>query len=71
MQEHVFTNCRLVLAEEVVEGSLVVRDGKIVGIDSGHTAIAGATDLEGDVLIPGLVELHTDNLERHLSLIHI
>ena len=25
----------------------------------------GAVDLEGDLLAPGLIELHTDNLEKH------
>jgi alpha-D-ribose 1-methylphosphonate 5-triphosphate diphosphatase len=29
--------------------------------------VAGAIDCGGDYLAPGLVELHTDNLERHLS----
>lgn len=66
MQEHVFSNCRLVLADEVIEGSLVVRDGRIAAIDSAPSGAAGAVDMEGDLLIPGLVELHTDNLERHL-----
>ncbi len=27
----------------------------------------GALDLEGDFLLPGLVELHTDNLEKHVA----
>lgn len=66
MQEHVFKNCRIVLADCVVEGSLLVRDGIIAEINSGPCDVAGATDLEGDLLMPGLVELHTDNLERHL-----
>jgi len=26
----------------------------------------GALDWEGDWLLPGLVEVHTDNLERHV-----
>lgn len=66
MQEHVLTNCRLVLAGDVIDGTLVVRDGKIAEINAGPSAVSGALDLEGDLLIPGLVELHTDNLERHL-----
>ena len=28
---------------------------------------AGAVDLEGDYLVPGLVELHTDNMEKHFA----
>ena len=61
-----FHNARLVLPDEVVHGSLSVRDGRIDGIHSGGTGSPAAIDLEGDYLLPGLVELHTDNFERHL-----
>jgi alpha-D-ribose 1-methylphosphonate 5-triphosphate diphosphatase len=63
--EIVLANARLVLADEVFQGSLALRDGRIAAIDHGVTAAAAAQDLDGDLLIPGLVELHTDNLERH------
>lgn len=61
-----FTNARLVLADEVVFGSMRVRDGRIAAIDPGASAVRDAVDLEGDFLLPGLVEIHTDNFERHL-----
>jgi alpha-D-ribose 1-methylphosphonate 5-triphosphate diphosphatase len=61
------TNARLVLADRVVEGSLSVRDGKIASVDEGKVARAPASDLEGDWLLPGLVEVHTDNLEGHVK----
>lgn len=61
-----FKNARLVLPTEVVQGSLDVRRGVIAGIQSGDTGLPHALDLEGDYLLPGLVEIHTDNLERHL-----
>jgi alpha-D-ribose 1-methylphosphonate 5-triphosphate diphosphatase len=64
--EEVFTNARVVLAEEIVDGTLVVRDGVIADIQPGRSH-APATDLDGDYLIPGLVELHTDHLETHYS----
>jgi alpha-D-ribose 1-methylphosphonate 5-triphosphate diphosphatase len=59
----VFRNARIVLADEVITGSVLVEDGRISAIDPGE----GATgeDLGGDYLIPGLVELHTDHLENH------
>jgi alpha-D-ribose 1-methylphosphonate 5-triphosphate diphosphatase len=63
----IFANANLILDTETVRGSVVVQDGKITQIDSGTTLPAGAIDLQGDYLAPGLVELHTDNLERHLS----
>ena len=63
MSETVFFNAQIVLPDEVVRGSLVIREGRIAGIDSGPS-LAGE-DFEGDYLIPGLVELHTDHLENH------
>jgi len=61
-----FKNARMVMPDEVVLGSLTSADGRIAHIDSGNTSAMGALDLEGDYLLPGLVEMHTDNLERHL-----
>jgi alpha-D-ribose 1-methylphosphonate 5-triphosphate diphosphatase len=66
-QETIFANARLVLASEVIHGSLVVRDGRIHRIDSGAGAVKGAIDCESAYLSPGLIELHTDNLERHMQ----
>lgn len=63
----ILTNARLVLGDEVVHGSLHVRGGRIAAIDTGATMFRGALDCEGDFLLPGLVEIHTDNLERHLT----
>ena len=67
MAEQIFTNARLVLADEVVEGTLAVRDGVITAIDRDHSRHGSAIDLEGDYLMPGFVELHTDNLEKHMT----
>ena len=67
MAEQVFVNARVVLADEVIRsGSVRVVDGRIDSVDSGRSSLAGAFDLEGDLLLPGLVEVHTDNLERHV-----
>ncbi|MFG1281783.1 alpha-D-ribose 1-methylphosphonate 5-triphosphate diphosphatase [Xanthobacter autotrophicus] len=66
MTEQVFANARLVLADEIVTGHLTVRDGRIHAIGTG-TAPQCAVDLEGDFLLPGLVELHTDHVEGHLA----
>ncbi len=66
MKESLFTNCRLVLPDEVRPASLSVREGRIAAID-GPGGPAGALDCEGDYIIPGLVELHTDHLESHFK----
>ena len=63
--ETVLSNARIVLANEIVEGSLVLRDGFIAGIDAGGSR--SGEDMGGDYVIPGLVELHTDHLEGHYA----
>ncbi len=63
--ETTLTNARIVLADEIVDGSVLIRDGKIADVSSG--ASRAGEDMEGDFLIPGLVELHTDHLEGHYS----
>jgi len=59
-------NARIVLADEVIRGCVQIHHGRIAAIDSGPTASTDGIDLEGDYLMPGFVEIHTDNLERHL-----
>jgi alpha-D-ribose 1-methylphosphonate 5-triphosphate diphosphatase len=66
-QTTILANARLILETEVVHGSLVMRDGLISDIDIGAGVPTGALDCAGDYLAPGLIELHTDNLERHMS----
>jgi len=61
-----FKNARMVLPDEVVLGSLSASHGRIDQIDSGALTASDAVDLDGDYLLPGLVEMHTDNFERHL-----
>ena len=63
----VLANARLILTDEVRSGAVVLRDGRIHDILDGGAVPAGATDCKGDFLAPGLVELHTDNLERHIQ----
>lgn len=65
MNPIVFRNAHLVLSDEVRLGSLQVVNGCIEALDSSALGQTGI-DLEGDYLLPGLVEIHTDNLERHL-----
>lgn len=66
MNDMILTNARLVLPDRVVAGSVAVRDGLIAAVDEGPCASLAALDMGGDLLIPGLVELHTDNLEKLL-----
>jgi len=61
------TNARIVTTDEVVLGTVTVQDGRFADLQTGCTRSAQAEDWCGDYLIPGLVELHTDNLEKHLE----
>ena len=65
--ETILTNATLVLAEEVLHGTLVLRDGAIAEVQPGRSGLTGALDMAGDHLIPGTVDLHTDNLERQVQ----
>ena len=66
-QDITLANARIILADEVIRGSILLRDGIIADISQGTSVPAGATDCAGDFLCPGLIELHTDNLERHIT----
>ena len=67
MSETVLANATLVLPTETVTGALRLRDGKIVEIAPGRAVPRGAVDCGGEMVMPGLIELHTDNLERHIQ----
>ena len=64
-----FTNARVVTPDDVFLGSVVVEDGLVAAVEPRPQAVrsaAGSTvDVDGDYLVPGVVELHTDVLERH------
>lgn len=65
MTETVLKNARLILADEIVSGSVQFRNGVITDISSNGSAIG--EDMAGDYITPGLVELHTDHLEGHYA----
>ncbi|MEM8580946.1 MAG: alpha-D-ribose 1-methylphosphonate 5-triphosphate diphosphatase [Pseudomonadota bacterium] len=65
--EFCIANARLVLPERVVTGAIHLMGDRIVAISEGDAVPPGALDAQGDYVIPGLVELHTDNLERHIE----
>ena len=67
MTETILANAMLVLSNEVIHGAIRVQDGQIAAIDAGGAVPQGAIDCECDLLMPGLIELHTDNLERHIE----
>lgn len=60
----ILTGALLVLPDAVVAGTVVMRGGRIADVQPGRSDAAGALDLAGDYLLPGIVDLHSDNLER-------
>ncbi|RPE02889.1 alpha-D-ribose 1-methylphosphonate 5-triphosphate diphosphatase [Candidatus Pantoea deserta] len=63
----IINNVRLILEQEVVAGSLEMRDGLIASFSETPSRQPGALDGEGAYLLPGLVELHTDNLDKFFT----
>ncbi|MDP2334150.1 MAG: alpha-D-ribose 1-methylphosphonate 5-triphosphate diphosphatase [Reyranella sp.] len=65
--EFILTNARVVTSDAEFDGTVVVRDGRIVEVATGRSHASCAIDLDSDYLVPGLVELHTDNMEKHFA----
>jgi alpha-D-ribose 1-methylphosphonate 5-triphosphate diphosphatase len=65
MTETILTNARIVCPDREVNGTVVLEDGKIIDILSHN--IPDGTDLQGAFLIPGVIDIHSDYLERELS----
>jgi len=66
MPETMLANANIVLPDGALQGAVTVLNGKIASIEEGDAVPPGAVDFAGDTLIPGLIELHTDNVEKHM-----
>jgi len=63
--ETLIGNARIILADRIIEnGWVAIANGRIAEVGEGD-APRGHVDAEGDLLMPGLIELHTDHLEAH------
>ncbi|HBM3128770.1 TPA: alpha-D-ribose 1-methylphosphonate 5-triphosphate diphosphatase [Klebsiella michiganensis] len=63
----IINNVKLVLEDEVINGSLEVQDGRISAFAESQSRLAETIDGEGGWLLPGLIELHTDNLDKFFT----
>ena len=63
----IINNVKLVLENEVVHGSLEMQDGEIRAFAESQSHLSEAMDGEGGWLLPGLIELHTDNLDKFFT----
>lgn len=60
-----FENAQIVLPDALERGGLTVQAGLITGIETEGSAQT-VIDLEGDFLIPGIIDVHTDHVETHV-----
>lgn len=65
--ETILTNAILVLPEATLAGTIVVHGTTIVAVQPGRSSAPNAFDMDGDYLIAGVVDVHTDNLERQVQ----
>ncbi|MFD3246756.1 alpha-D-ribose 1-methylphosphonate 5-triphosphate diphosphatase [Rahnella aquatilis] len=63
----IINNVRLVLDDQVVEGSLEMKNGVISAFADSSSQLPQALDAQGGWLLPGLIELHTDNLDKFFT----
>jgi alpha-D-ribose 1-methylphosphonate 5-triphosphate diphosphatase len=61
----ILKNARVVLPDEIISGWVAIENGQVSDFGTGNGP-RGGHDVEGDFVMPGLVELHTDHLEQHL-----
>ncbi|MHB8251026.1 MULTISPECIES: alpha-D-ribose 1-methylphosphonate 5-triphosphate diphosphatase [Acidithiobacillus] len=63
-----FSNARIVLEDVVLHGAVLLgAGGNIADILEETSPILGTEDCTGDFLLPGFVDVHTDNLERQVQ----
>ena len=67
MGQTVLTNALVVTRDDAFSGTVVFDERGVLRVDTASTAVLGAVDCHGDLVIPGLIEMHTDNVERHLE----
>jgi alpha-D-ribose 1-methylphosphonate 5-triphosphate diphosphatase len=65
MQETRIFSQRIVASDGLVCGEVVLVGGEILAVEARATASADALDWGADMLTPGMVDVHTDNFEKH------
>ena len=65
MNQQIVTNAKIVTPSGLVEGSVIVEEGKIADIKK-DSYYPGEYDAHGHWLIPGVIDIHTDYIEKEL-----
>ncbi|NTS78866.1 alpha-D-ribose 1-methylphosphonate 5-triphosphate diphosphatase [Catenovulum sp. SM1970] len=62
------TNATIVLRDEILkEAKMLIKDGFIHSINSEVSGADQVIDLRGDVLMPGMIDIHCDALEKEVE----
>lgn len=68
MTRQLLTNASVVLPDEVRRDlAVLIEDGRIAALDPEHSAGARTIDLSGQILMPGMIDLHCDALEKEVE----
>lgn len=65
-RRQILSNALIVLPSAALKGSLVIEDGRIAEIAVGRRYAEGI-DLDGRYLIPGVIDIHTDYIEKEIA----
>ena len=65
MSRQILTNATVVLPDRAIQGSVVIEDDRIADITTAH--YGAGLDLHGQLLIPGVIDIHTDYMEKELN----
>jgi alpha-D-ribose 1-methylphosphonate 5-triphosphate diphosphatase len=65
MARQILTNAHIVLPDRSLHGSVVIEDDRIADISAGR--YGSGLDLQGQFLIPGVIDIHTDYMEKELN----
>lgn len=67
-RQTLLTNARIVLPNRVIEGSIVLEDSRIEAIiGDPNPLLRGGEDMGGRWIIPGIIDTHTDYLEKEIA----
>ncbi len=63
----IITNAKIVMPDRILNGSVVIENGKIEKITSDKIEGDNIIDAKGKFLLPGLIDIHGDDLEKEIS----
>jgi len=63
----IITNAKIVMPDRILNGSVMIENGKIEKITSDKIEGDNIIDAKGKFLLPGLIDIHGDDLEKEIS----